>query len=52
MKDNPPNTRLSGCASRCHARVSSAAPRLARTIARVTGMYLVVPEVVPEDKAR
>ena len=52
MKDSPPKGRAWGFAAMCQARTSSAAPRLARTISRVTGTYFVRPDVVPEDNAR
>ena len=52
MKASPPKIRLAGFAAWWKASVSSAAPAFARTISRETGMYLVLPEVVPDDSAK
>ena len=48
----PPNIRLPGRAPRCQAARSKAARVLDRRIASLTGTYLEVPLVVPEDRAK
>ena len=52
MKERPAKGRDRRCESRCQASVSIAAPRLAAICSRVTGMYFVVPEVVPDESAK
>ena len=48
----PRNSGVPGCAARNRASVVRAARRLDASISRETGMYLVVPLVVPDDRAK
>jgi hypothetical protein len=52
MKEGPPKIALPGWWCRCQASTSVAARLLPRIIGAVTGMYFVVPEVVPEESAK
>src|SRR5262249_17432085 len=48
----PVNSAASGWAARNQARLGRAGRRLDASIAAETGMYLVEPVVVPDDRAR
>src|SRR5262245_2112751 len=48
----PENRFASGCAARNHDKLVSAALRFEASISLDTGMYLVVPLVVPEESAK
>ena len=51
MKTRPANSRLSGRLARWKVSRSVLARTLERCISRLTGMYFVVPVVVPDETA-